>query len=37
VHANGVIVVTRQVCSVGRRAAGNQVEPSALHVVYEGG
>jgi hypothetical protein len=25
VHANGVIVVTRQVCSVGRRYAGKQV------------
>jgi hypothetical protein len=40
VHSNGVIVVTRQVCSVGRRYAGQQVtvqvEPSVLHVFCEG-
>jgi hypothetical protein len=40
VHSNGVIVVTRQVCSVGRRYAGKQVtvqvEPSLLHVFCEG-
>ena len=40
VHSNGVIVVTRQVCSVGRRYAGKQVvvqvEPSVLHVFCEG-
>jgi hypothetical protein len=40
VHANGVIVVTRQVCSVGRRYAGRQVtvrvEPTALHVFCDG-
>jgi hypothetical protein len=40
VHANGVIVVTRQVGSVGRRYAGKQVvvqvEPSVLHVFCEG-
>jgi hypothetical protein len=39
-HSNGVIVVTRQVCSVGRRYAGKQVtvqvEPSVLHVFCEG-
>jgi hypothetical protein len=36
VHSNGVIVVTRQTCSVGRRYAGKQVtvrvEPSCLHI-----
>ena len=40
VHSNGVIVVTRQVCSVGRRYAGQQVtvmvEPNLLHVFCEG-
>jgi hypothetical protein len=40
VHANGVIVVTRQVCSVGRRYAGKQVtvqvEPTVLHVFCDG-
>ena len=40
VHSNGVIVVTRQVCSVGRRYAGQQVtvqvEPSLLHVFCDG-
>jgi hypothetical protein len=40
VHSNGVIVVTRQVCSVGRRYAGQQVtvqvEPNQLHVFCEG-
>jgi hypothetical protein len=40
VHSNGVIVVTRQVCSVGRRYAGKQVvvqvEPTLLHVFCEG-
>ena len=40
VHSNGVIVVTRQVCSVGRRYAGQQVtvqvEPNQLHVFCDG-
>ena len=40
VHSNGVIVVTRQVCSVGRRYAGNQVtvqvEPTVLHIFCDG-
>jgi hypothetical protein len=40
VHSNGVIVVTRQVCSVGRRYAGQQVtvqvQPSVLHVYCDG-
>jgi transposase InsO family protein len=40
VHSNGVIVVTRQVCSVGRRYAGKQVtvqiEPNLLHVFCDG-
>jgi transposase InsO family protein len=40
VHSNGVIVVTRQVCSVGRRYAGKQVtvqvEPNLLHIFCEG-
>jgi transposase InsO family protein len=40
VHSNGVIVVTRQVCSVGRRYAGKQVtvrvEPRLLHVFCDG-
>jgi hypothetical protein len=40
VHSNGVIVVTRQVCSVGRRYAGQQVtvqvEPNQLHIYCEG-
>ena len=40
VHSNGVIVVARQVCSVGRRYAGQQVtvqvEPNQLHVFCEG-
>jgi hypothetical protein len=40
VHSNGVIVVTRQVCSVGRRYAGKQVtvqvEPSMLHIFCDG-
>jgi hypothetical protein len=40
VHSNGVIVVTRQVCSVGRRCAGKQVsvqvEPSRLHIFCGG-
>jgi transposase InsO family protein len=40
VHSNGVIVVTRQVCSVGRRYAGKQVtirvEPTVLHVFCAG-
>ena len=39
-HANGVIVVTRQVCSVGRRYAGKQVtvqvEPNQLQIFCEG-
>ena len=40
VHSNGVIVVTRQVCSVGRRYAGKQVtvqvEPNHLHIFCDG-
>ena len=40
VHSNGVIVVTRQVCSVGRRYAGKQVsvqvEPNLLHIFCDG-
>jgi hypothetical protein len=40
VHTNGVIVITRQVCSVGRRYAGkqvtDQVEPDLLHVFCDG-
>jgi transposase InsO family protein len=40
VHANGVITVTRQQCSVGRRYAGKQataqVEPTVLHIFCDG-
>jgi hypothetical protein len=40
VHSNGVIVVARLVCSVGRRYAGKQVtvqvEPSVLHIFCDG-
>jgi hypothetical protein len=40
VHANGVITVTRQQCSVGRRYAGKQVtarvEPTVVHVFCDG-
>jgi hypothetical protein len=40
VHSNGVITVTRQQCSVGRRYAGKQVtaqvEPTALHIFCDG-
>jgi transposase InsO family protein len=40
VHSNGVITVTRQQCSVGRRYAGKQVtarvEPTVLHVFCDG-
>jgi hypothetical protein len=40
VHANGVITVTRQQCSVGRRYAGKQVtaqvEPTVLHIFCGG-
>ena len=40
VHSNGVITVTRQQCSVGRRYAGKQVtarvEPTVLQVFCDG-
>jgi transposase InsO family protein len=40
VHSNGVITVTRQQCSVGRRYAGKQVtarvEPTVLHIFCDG-